>query len=115
MDGHVLEYGGRAPWKNASELYTTIDSIQHGDAPWRVYKLRYRGPLPNGTPPKWMTETYELCTRDSRLVLHNQLSTTEFKGKFNYIPYQQFDGQGKRIWSNLMSADWAWNQSVSYN
>jgi hypothetical protein len=107
-----MEYGGDAPWKNAAELYASIDAIQHGDSPWKVYKIRYRGPLPPGTPPKWMTETYQLCTRNSRQVLHHQLATSQFKDTINLSPYRQFDGTGKRVWSNLMSADWAWTQAV---
>ncbi|KDQ50685.1 hypothetical protein JAAARDRAFT_87267, partial [Jaapia argillacea MUCL 33604] len=99
------------PWKNTSELYTTIDEIQHRSAPWKVHKLHYRGPLPAGTPPKWMTETYELCTRDARLVLHNQLATPAFKNQQNTQPYRQFNKAGRRVYSNLMSADYAWNQS----
>jgi len=27
-----MEYGGDAPWKDASELYATIDAIQEGDS-----------------------------------------------------------------------------------
>jgi hypothetical protein len=109
----ILKYGDKVPWTSAQDLYNTIDSIQLGDAPWKVYKICYQGPLPAGTPPKWMTETYELCTHNSWLVLHNQLAALEFKGKTNYVPYWQFDGKGRHIWSNLMSADWAWRQAVS--
>ncbi|EDR13606.1 uncharacterized protein LACBIDRAFT_322663 [Laccaria bicolor S238N-H82] len=58
-----------------------------------------------------MTETYELCTRDSRALLHHQLSATDFNGNFNYVPYQQFNEKGSQVWSNLMSADWAWKQA----
>ncbi|KAH9997156.1 hypothetical protein BJV74DRAFT_877357 [Russula compacta] len=107
----VMEYGGDALWKDSAELYATIDAIQHGDSPWKVYKIRYKGPRPPGTPPKWMTETYELCTRDSCQVLHHQLSTAEFKDKVNVAPYRQVNGEGVRTWSNLMSADWAWKQA----
>lgn len=108
----ILKHGENVPWMNAKDLYNTIDLIQHGDAPWKTYTISYQGPRPPGTPPKWMTETYELCTRDSRRVLHNQLGSSEFKGMTNLVPYQQFNGEGKRIWSNLMSADWAWKQAV---
>ena len=58
----IAEYGKDTPWANAKELYATIDSIQQGDSPWKVYKIRYQGPHPQGTPPKWMSQTYELCT-----------------------------------------------------
>jgi hypothetical protein len=108
----MLEFGGDAPWRNAKNLYETIDSIQHGDSPWKSYSIQYEGPRPPGTPPKWMTETYSLCTRDARQVLGHQLATTQFKDQFNLAPYRQFDNKGQRVWSNLMSADWAWSQAV---
>jgi hypothetical protein len=108
----VMGFGGSSPWKSSSELYATIDAIQFSDSPWKTYKIRYQGTLPPGTPPKWMTQTYELCTRDSRQVLHHQLETTEFKDQINLSPYRQFDSKHQRTWSNLMSADWAWTQAV---
>ncbi|KAN0104004.1 hypothetical protein V8E52_011405, partial [Russula decolorans] len=108
----VVEYGGAAPWKNSKELYTTIDAIKHSESPWKTHTVRYQGPLPLGTPPKWMTQTYVLCTQDSRQVLHRQLETTEFKDKINLSPYCQFDSNRQRTWSNLMSADWAWTQAA---
>ena len=61
----ILKYGENVPWTNAQDLYDTIDLIQLGDAPWKVHKISYQGPRPPGIPLKWMTETYELCTRDS--------------------------------------------------
>ena len=61
----IMKLREKVPWINTHDLYNTIDQIQLGDAPWKVYKITYQGPRPPGTPPKWMTETYELCTRDS--------------------------------------------------
>lgn len=109
----VMKHGEEAPWANAASFYQTIDTIEHGDLPWKSFNIRYQGPLPSGTPPRWMTETYVLCARDSRQVLQHQLATTQFEGKFDRIPYRQFDSNGQRVWSNLMSADWAWSQAVS--
>lgn len=102
------------PWSNADELYATIDAIQEGDAPWITIPFKYNGPLPKN-PPKWMLETYELCTRDSRLLLHQQLSTTEFVDQINYVPYRQFQANGDHVWSNLLSADWSWTQAVWFS
>ena len=76
-------------------------------------KFKYNRPLPPN-PPRWMTETYELCTRDSRVLLHHQLTTTNFKYKFNYKPYWQFNHKGDRVWSNLISGEWAWKEAVSH-
>lgn len=98
------------PWKKAQDLYKTIDKIQQGSSPWKVYKIRYSGPMPP-VPPRWMTQTYELCTRDSRAVLHQQLATEDFKDKIHYAPYMQFDSNGRRVRSNLMSADWPWKEA----
>lgn len=109
-----LEAGDQAPlpWSSAAEMYATIDSIQEGDAPFETISFKYSGPLPPH-PPRWMMETYELCTRDARLLLHNQLRTTDFKDQANLRPYRQFNHHGDRVWSNLMSGDWAWNEAVS--
>lgn len=112
---NILKYGDETPWKDADDLYRTIDEIQEGEVPWKVYNMDYTGPRPpNGTPPKWMTETYQLVTRDSRQLLHQQLSSPQFRDAFNYIPYRQFNGKGDRMWSDLMSADWTWKQGVHY-
>lgn len=109
----VLATGGQAPWSNAKELYETIDAIQEGDAPWVSYKIRYTGPLPPRAAPQWMTQEYELCARDTRMVLHQQFESAHFKDHVHYTPYQQFNGEGHRVWSNLMSADLSWKQAVS--
>ncbi|KAF7977691.1 hypothetical protein HWV62_2942 [Athelia sp. TMB] len=107
----LLPFGADTPWKNADELYSTIDVIQLGDAPWKTVKVRYTGPLPAGQPPKWMTETYEFCFRNTRQVLHQQLASPNFKSKTHYVPYRQFNPQKRRVYSNLMSGDWAWKQA----
>jgi Plavaka transposase len=111
----VIEFGGAAPWTNSKELYATIDTIKLSESPWKTHTIRYQGPLPPGAPPKWMTQTYDLCTRDSRQVLHHQLETTDFKDKISLSPHRQFDSNHQRTWSNLMSADWAWTQAVRRN
>ena len=99
------------PWSSVEEMYRTIDEIQEGDAPFTTIHFKYSGPLhPN--PPCWMTETYELCTHDSQVLLHNQLATVNFKDAFEPKPYRQFDHKNDRVWSNLMSSDWPWSEAV---
>ena len=100
------------PWSSTEDMYQTIAFIQEGDAPFKTIFFKYSGPIPPN-PPCWMTETYELCTRDSQILLHNQLDTTSAADAFDYIPYRQFDHTGDRVWSNLMSGDWMWNEAVS--
>ena len=103
---------GELPWSSAEKMYATIDAIQEGNALWKTISFKYNGPLPKN-PPKWMLKTYELCTHDSHLLLHQQLSTTSFTDQINYAPYHQFQSNGDCIWSNLMLADWSWGQVVN--
>ncbi|KAF9525988.1 hypothetical protein CPB83DRAFT_870662 [Crepidotus variabilis] len=101
---------GQSPWGNAKALGATIDKIQQGPCPWKTYTVRYKGPLPPN-PPKWMTDEFNLCCQDSRILLHEQHQTMAFKEKFHISPYQQFNSEGERVFSNVMSADWAWSQA----
>ncbi|KAF9010818.1 hypothetical protein BDQ17DRAFT_1387964 [Cyathus striatus] len=97
------------PWDNANELYSTIDAIQCGSCPWNSYNIQYCGPKPEVNLPAWMTETYQLCTRSSRDLLCEQFSNSDFKDSIHYAPYMQFK-DGRRVRSDFMSADWAWDQ-----
>ena len=59
-----------------------------------------------------MEETYELNVRDILSVFEEQLASKEFDGRFDYMPYQEYDKNGSRVYSNLMSGDWASHQAV---
>lgn len=101
------------PWRNADDLYQTIDCIQDGDAPWRCYKFIYSGPKPVN-PPRWMEEAYELNARDVLLVLEQQLDTPDFHGEADYAAYMEFNANGDRVYSNIMSAHWVSREAVSF-
>ena len=60
-----------------------------------------------------MEETYKLTTRDTLLLLEQQLAMSDFDKQTEYVPYQEFDAQGDRIYSNLMSGHWASRVAVS--
>lgn len=110
----AIKNNGIGPtWKSADDLYAAIDAIREGQVPWRVFTVKYNGPLPEGTPPKWMTQEYHVCTRNAKEVVDMQLGSEHFDGQFNYTPYRQFE-DGNRRFSNLMSGSWAWKQAVSY-
>ncbi|EIW76371.1 hypothetical protein CONPUDRAFT_130963 [Coniophora puteana RWD-64-598 SS2] len=103
--------GSTPRWQNEKDMYRTIDKVQVGGVPWHVYKIRYQGPIPANSPPKWMTQAYELCVRDARAVVHEQLRSSDFKDQISYLPYRHFNHHGKRVFSNLMSGEWAWQQA----
>ncbi|KAF5378675.1 hypothetical protein D9757_009548 [Collybiopsis confluens] len=106
----IKSKGMTPPWKSAKELYAAIDNIREGKVMWKVFTVKYNGPLPRGIPPKWMTDKYHICTRDAKEVIDTQLKSEHFKDQFNYRPYKQFEN-GKRRFSNLMSGTWVWNQA----
>ncbi|KAF5332268.1 hypothetical protein D9611_007993 [Ephemerocybe angulata] len=99
------------PWSSASELYSTIDEITQGNAPFKTVYFKYNGEIPENNPPAWMTQTYELCVRDIRQVIHQQLDTPDFKNEFHSRPYRQFQANGERVWSDMFSGDWAWKEA----
>jgi hypothetical protein len=101
------------PWKNAKEMYDTIDSVSIGGAGWTTYQLLYSGPQPTETRPRWMQETYELNVRDVLSVFEEQLVSKEFDGQFEYTPYKEYDEKGSRVYCNLMSGNWAFCEAVS--
>ncbi|KAF8261270.1 hypothetical protein EI94DRAFT_1789551 [Lactarius quietus] len=73
------------PWKNAKEMYESIDSISAGGPGWTTYELSYNGPKPDSAPPQWMQESYELNVRDVLSVFEEQLASRELDGQFEYI------------------------------
>lgn len=101
------------PFRNHVEMHDLIDSIHHGDAPWYSFKIKYSGEIPEANPPKWMTDTYEVCARDVNLVVANLLKITDFDGEFDYIPYEEFSASGEQQFCNYFSGGLARKHAVS--
>ena len=101
------------PFVNHKDLYHTIDSIPLGDVAWKALSVSYSGEIPaGGEVPPWVTSEYEVWYRDPLSVLENQLANPDFKGKFHISPYREYNENGERVWSDVMSANWAWKQAV---
>lgn len=110
----LVPYGAQPPFPSCDDMLATIDTISHGDAPWFCFEVTYKGPLPEGDVPSWMTEKYLVWTRNIRTILHILVSNEDFHGEFDYAPYTELDTKGqRRVLTNLMSGNWAWRQAVS--
>jgi hypothetical protein len=49
------------PYASHEELYSTIDSIPHGDVPWNSITVSYDGEIPEGVEaPSWKSASYEV-------------------------------------------------------
>ena len=83
-----------------------------GESQWHSFKALYSSVIPDQDPPPWMVHEYDVWFRDPQQVLRNQLSNHDFDQQFDYVPKQVFAEDDKRIWSDFMSGNWAWQQAV---
>ena len=92
-------------------MYATIDRIDSGGTPWECLKV---SPNIDGeeNPPSWMRAEYEVWYRNVDHVLTEMLNNPDFKDKFDYRAFTYVDQQGQRQWSDFMSGNYAWHQSV---
>ena len=106
------------PFKNAKDMYDTIDSTPLGDIPWQSFTLNYNGsPLenlgPDGESPSWTTDDYDIWFHNPHLLVQELIANPEFNGQFDFTPFQEYSTDGQHRFENFMSGDWAWKQAVS--
>ena len=108
---------GPPPFSGNENLYGSIDAISEGDAPWTSLTMESAeaATLSADDPsvPSWKRATYEVVFRDPQTLLDHQLSNPEFKNHIDYSPKLVYGENGQRVWSDLMTGNWAWNQCVS--
>jgi hypothetical protein len=100
-----------APFIDHKDLYQIIDNIKLGEVAWKSFSVSYNGEIPPDVPP-WMTSEFEVWYRDPLAVLETQLANPNFNHKFHAAPYHEYTADGERVWSDMMSANWAWKQAV---
>ena len=98
-------------FENHNDIYDRINEIAVGEVPWQCFTASYSGALPAITPP-WMLADYDIWFRDPRTLVRNQLANADFKDEVDYAAKQVFDDNHKRVWSDFMSGNWAWEQAV---
>lgn len=101
-----------SPIQDHRDLLRQIDLIPLGNVAWESFHIQYDGPLPEtGQPPEWMVTEYDVWFRDPREVIKGILANPEFDGHMDYSAYRESENSRRR-YSNMMSGDWAWRQSV---
>jgi len=107
-------YDKDPPFHSHKDMYDTINATRHGDSPWKSFSVTYSGAMPDhGDPPSWMTAEYDVWYRDPKVVLEHQLANPDFKGEIDYAAKVVLDEDGHREVCDLMSGQWAFEQSVS--
>ncbi|EDR00932.1 uncharacterized protein LACBIDRAFT_333636 [Laccaria bicolor S238N-H82] len=90
------------PFTSYEHMYSSIDAIQLGDAPWKCF---------TPSDPSWKSAEYEVWFQDPEVIMTQMLDNPEFDGHFDYAPYIGLDKSGKRRWSDFMSGNYAWHHS----
>ena len=101
-------------FENHDHLLQTIDNIQVGEAPWGSFSIQYDGPSTDNSSISWQNQTYTVHTRDVHTVVRNMLVNAEFCNCFDYATYREYMGPHSCRYSNFMSGEWAYKQSVSH-
>lgn len=105
------------PFAKVKDMYNTINSTPLGNIPWESFTLNYSGDPPeglgpHGESPSWTTADYNVWFCDPHLLVQEMISNPEFKGAFDFVPYQEYSKDGQHRLGNFMSGDWAWKQVV---
>ena len=74
--------------------------------------MTYSGAIPDD-PPSWMTAEYDVWFHNPKVVLEHQLANPDFKGEIDYAAKVVVNEDGHCEVCDLMSGQWAFEQSVS--
>ncbi|KAI9567640.1 hypothetical protein HD554DRAFT_2322505 [Boletus coccyginus] len=111
MDILSMVYNGHEPpFGSHDALYRSIDAIPYGDCLWQSFSVRYLGPFPED-PPSWMLADYDVWYRNPLRILEQQIGNPEFANGIDYAAKVVTDENGRREVCDLMSGQWAWDQS----
>jgi hypothetical protein len=104
------------PYANNAELLETIDSVAHGDLPWKSFAVTYDGEIGDvDVTPEWKTKEFEVYYRDPLDVLRQQLGNPEYAEtkQMDYAPKQLVNEKSERVFSDYMSGNHPWRKAVS--
>ena len=103
------------PFVSKNEMYNTIDNLGHGGAPWNCFTVKYNGEIKEGDVTPWKHKSFEVWHRDPRILMHNQLRNRDYADEMDFASKDVRDMDGKRRYSDFMSGNWSWRQSVREN
>jgi len=93
-------------------MYNAIDNLDLGGAPWNCFTVKYNGEIKEGDVTPWKHKSFEVWYRDPRIIMHNQLGNRDYADEIDFASKDVRDKDGKRWYSDFMSGNWSWQQSV---
>jgi len=109
--------GDKVPFANHEDLYNTIDATTLGDTTWESFSVKYTGEkpdIPDEDLPPWMLADYDVWFRNPQTIFDNQFANPDFIDEIDYSTKEVFGQCGRREFEDVMSGNWAWDQSVLY-
>lgn len=64
-------------------------------------------------PALWMLAKYDVWCQDVKTVMENMLANSDFNSEIDYAAKQVFEDDSQCQFKDLMSGNWAFQQSVS--
>ncbi|KAF8174181.1 hypothetical protein K438DRAFT_2049994 [Mycena galopus ATCC 62051] len=107
----LMKHDDLSPFHDYKSLYETINATAVGDMPWKCFQTEPLNPAADA--PAWARQQYEVWYCDPDVVIANMLDNPDLNGGFDTTPYVHLDANGKRHWSDFMSANFAWRHCVS--
>ncbi|KAI0674841.1 hypothetical protein C8Q78DRAFT_1066759 [Trametes maxima] len=108
LDGHDPD--ATPLFDSHQHLLDAIDAIQYGGTEWHTFAVRYGGPVAPDSPA-WKRQHFVVHARNSLEILEGMAASTDFVKTWEARPYQETNEKGERVFTNLMSAHWAWKQA----
>jgi hypothetical protein len=101
-----------SPFSEYQQMYSAIDNIHEGGAPWKCFQTIVDDTLPIDAP-EWQKTSYQVWYRDPDTVIANILANPELAHNFDPAPYVHRDQHGTRQWCDFMSGNFAWRHAES--
>ncbi|RXW11860.1 hypothetical protein EST38_g13995 [Candolleomyces aberdarensis] len=101
-----------APFGSYTEMYSAIDAIEFGDAPWQSFSMNFADDPGHSADTSWKSATYDVWYRDPTRVISNMLDNPDFDGQFDYSAFVEVNDKGQRVWNDFMGANYIWRRST---
>ncbi|KAI0745331.1 hypothetical protein C8Q76DRAFT_764613 [Earliella scabrosa] len=107
LDGHE---DSEPIFRSHAHMLDTIDDIKLGATSWTTFSVRWNGPV-TADSPSWKRQRFIVHTRDPLAVMKAMCASADFNGSWQTRPFKEFNENGTRVFTDIMSAHWAWKQA----
>ena len=93
-------------------MYSAINGFDLGGAPWNSFTMTYNGEIQEDDMTPWKHKPFEVWYCDPQMIMHNQLGNWEYAEEIDIASKDVHNKDGKQQYSDFISGNWSWQQSV---